>query len=192
MAAAAAAGLIPLPAAVLNETGILGIRATSPAALSGPRGGGPQPFVGLLDCGASFSALNWQAAALAGLPPKGDPAYGTHSKRDVGVAVVGVDGRPQVLPLVQVQFSFLGDARRGPGGGYEFESPPAGWQPWAPVLAAVGDLPVFSQLLSRDPGTTFAGPAALVGLDVLSQRRILFGAGDGVRGRGRKLLVAAR
>lgn len=31
-AAAEAAGLVPLPAAVLNETGILGIRATSPAA----------------------------------------------------------------------------------------------------------------------------------------------------------------
>lgn len=47
VAAAEKDGLVPVPAAVLNETGILGIRATSPAA---PRA---QPFVGIIDCGVS-------------------------------------------------------------------------------------------------------------------------------------------
>lgn len=33
-----------------------------------------------------------QAAALAGLPPKGNSAY---NSRDKGVALIGVDGKPQ-------------------------------------------------------------------------------------------------
>lgn len=47
----------------------------------------------MLDCGASFSALNWQAAALAGLPPRGDAGY---AKGPGGVAIIGMDGQPQV------------------------------------------------------------------------------------------------
>lgn len=181
-----AAGLVDVPAAVLNETGVLGIRATSPkarktrlrrcfdrhaaaeacldrhavagASASPPAGrsapsqlcrslccgapaAGGQPFVGMLDCGASFSALNWQvslksgsytlvdmhflrvmywcsrywhklpfqickpaaaapapqcqAAALAGLPPRGDRSYGQPAKGQ-GVAIIGMDGKPQV------------------------------------------------------------------------------------------------
>lgn len=55
---------------VVNESGLLAIRATAPGAPS------PQPFTALLDCGASFSAINWAAARLAGLPPQGDRAFG--------------------------------------------------------------------------------------------------------------------
>lgn len=90
-----------MPAAVLNETGVLGIRATSPKArktrltrcfhrhaaaeaCAGPPAwqkrpsqlcrslccvapaAGGQPFVGMLDCGASFSALNWQVSLEPG------------------------------------------------------------------------------------------------------------------------------
>lgn len=38
-----------------------GIRVTGPKAASA------QPFVGIVDCGASFSAVNWAAARLLGL-----------------------------------------------------------------------------------------------------------------------------
>jgi len=41
--------------------GVWGIRTTSPKAASS------QPFVGIVDCGASFSAVNWAAARLLGL-----------------------------------------------------------------------------------------------------------------------------
>lgn len=51
--------------------------------------------MGLIDCGASFSALNWPAAALAGLPARGDAAYGSAAVPALGVVVVGVDGKPQ-------------------------------------------------------------------------------------------------
>ncbi|KAL4421485.1 hypothetical protein ABPG75_010776 [Micractinium tetrahymenae] len=184
VAAAAAAGLVEVPAAVLNETGVLGIRATSPAAAQ--RGG--QPFVGILDCGASFSALNWKAAVLAGLPPKGDAAYNT---RERGVAIVGVDGKPQVLPTTSVQFSFAGAPHRAEGGGgLRFDPPPAGWRPWDPVTAAVGELPVFSLMLG-DGSRPYEGPAALLGLDVLSQRRVVISAGAGRSGRARQLWVSA-
>lgn len=175
---AAGAGLVEVPAAVLNETGVLGIRATSPQANAGKGGrggGGRQPFVGIIDCGASFSAMNWKAAALAGLPPKGDPAYRTSDPSRPSVAILGIDGRPQQVPTIPVQLTFVGDARRAGGdgkGGVTFASPPATWRPWAPVDAAVADLPVFSQLLG-DGRTPFDGPAALIGLDVLTQRRIM-------------------
>lgn len=181
-AAAFAAGLAGVPAAVLNETGVLGVRLTSPAAAAH----GAQPFVGVVDCGASFSALNWQAAALAGLPPRGDARYGTPGQ---GVATIGVDGRPQILPFASVQFTFAGNARRADGGAVVFDPPPPGWKPWAPVAAAVGDLPVFAQLLG-DGRTPFAGPAGLIGLDVLSQRRVVVGAGTGRSGRERQLFVS--
>lgn len=182
VAVAEAAGLVDVPAAVLNETGVLGIRATSPKAPGG------QPFVGMLDCGASFSALNWQAAALAGLPPRGDRSYGQPSKGQ-GVAIIGMDGKPQVLPITEVQFTFAGAASKEADGRYRFEAPPAGWRPWQPVQAAVGDLPVFAQLFG-DGRTPFSGPAALLGLDVLSQRRLVIGAGVGAKGRARPLLVS--
>eukprot|EP00887_Chlorella_sp_A99_P000088 scaffold16.g88.t1 len=185
LAAAQVAGLVEVPAAVLNDTGILGIRVTSPEGAAR----GKQPFVGLLDCGASFSAINWQAAALAGLPPRGDPAYGVPGQPTQGVAIVGVDGKPQTLPITEIQVTFVGDVSRGGDGGLSFAPPPAGWRPWAPVQVAVGELPAFAQLLSRDGKTPFKGPAMLVGLDVLSQRRVVIGAGYGKEGRARQLYV---
>lgn len=107
--AAAGVGMVEAPAAVLNETGLLGLRITSVAALqksatataasgaaaaSSSGGGsgaataaglpGVQPFVGIVDCGSSFTVLNWAAAALAGLPPKGAHARGDRRGRDWG------------------------------------------------------------------------------------------------------------
>ena len=43
---------------------------------------------------------------------------------------------------------------------------------FAPVQLAVGDIPAFSTILGdgREP---YKGPAALIGLDILSQRRII-------------------
>jgi hypothetical protein len=55
-------------------------------------------------------------------------------------------------------------------------------------MAAVGDLPVFSQLLG-DGRTPFTGPAALIGLDVWGQRRVVIEAGKQA-GRKRRLFVA--
>jgi hypothetical protein len=242
---------VEVPAAVLNESGILGIRATAPAAAGGNGAGSSQPFVGIVDCGASFSALNWKAAALAGLPPKGDPSYATGrdgrpapgSGGAGGVAVVGMvrggagpallcplqhqlaalrgantlllrlaacsaahtcmtthpssrtslpallqDGRPQVVPTAPVQFTFAGAAAKE-GGRYRFEQPPPAWRPWQPVVAAVGDLPVFSMLLG-DGSQPFDGPAAVIGLDVLSQRRVVVAAGAHAAGRARQLFVS--
>eukprot|EP00877_Chromochloris_zofingiensis_P014880 jgi/Chrzof1/9646/Cz04g10250.t1 len=179
---AAEAGLAELPAAVLNETGILGIRttSTSPYAVQ-------QPFVGIVDCGSSFSALNWSAAQLAGLPPKGDRAYANSPK----IFGLGVDGSPQPLPTTRVQLTFAGEPAKDRQGNLSFAPPAPGWQAWDSVGAAVGDLPVFSQLLG-DGRKPFTGPAALIGLDVLAQRRFIIGAGVGAQGRRRRLFIAKR
>lgn len=41
--------------------------------LTGPKAASSQPFVGIVDCGASFSAVNFAAARLLGLlEPNGD------------------------------------------------------------------------------------------------------------------------
>lgn len=96
---------------------------------------------------------------------------------------------PQVLPTTQVQLTFAGAASKDGAGRYSFAPPPPSWRPWQPVLAAVGDLPVFAQLFG-DGRTPFNGPAALLGLDVLSQRRVVIGAGVGVKGRARPLLIS--
>lgn len=90
-----------------------------------------------------------------------------------------------------------GDARKDSSGGIIFEPPSKDWKPWAPVQAAVGDLPVFSQLLgdgnARQP---FKGPAALIGLDVLAQRRVVLEAIPPALartvGRRRRLFVAKK
>ncbi|GBF88288.1 hypothetical protein Rsub_01000 [Raphidocelis subcapitata] len=179
---AEAAGLIPIPAAVVNESGLLAIRATSPGAPS------PQPFTALLDCGASFSAINWAAARLVGLPAKGDRAY----QRGPQIYSLGVDGRPAPYPTHPLRLTFSGEPSKQ-GGALTFAPPPAGWTPWASVDAAVGDLPVFAQLLGDADGRApFSGPAVLVGLDVLSQRRTFLCAGAPGSGRRRRLYVAGR
>lgn len=95
-----------------------------------------------------------------------------------------------MLPTTQVQFTFVGAASKAPGGKYSFAPPAAAWRPWQPVQAAVGDLPVFAQLLG-DGRKPYDGPAALLGLDVLSQRRVVIGAGVGQAGRARPLFMSA-
>jgi hypothetical protein len=202
---------------VVNESGLLAIRATSPGAPS------PQPFTALLDCGASFSAINWAAARLVGLPARGDRAYqrgpqiyslvrprggaqraegrlipgGSAVRRRGGKArrrcaraapcaarrigpfthlhpfashpipspprppaPQGVDGRPAPYPTHPLRLTFVGDPSKDRGGQLIFAPPAAGWTPWDPVDAAVGDLPVFAQLLGdADSQTPFSGPA---------------------------------
>lgn len=82
-------------------------------------------------------------------------------------------------------------------GGFVFEAAAKEWKPWAPVMAAVGDLPVFSQLLGDgNTRTPFKGPAALIGLDVLAQRRVVLEALPPAVartvGRKRRLFVAKK
>eukprot|EP00980_Cylindrotheca_fusiformis_P018120 scaffold5827_cov97-Cylindrotheca_fusiformis.AAC.4 len=173
-------GLVEIPAVVINETGLIGVRITVPGA--------PQPILGFLDCGASFSCLNWKAATALGLPPKNDPSY----RNSPAVSAIGVDGRPLLLPAVKKQLTFTGDAiidpkTRAPSG---FESPPPQWKPWNDVMLTVGDIPAFSTILG-DGRTPYQGPAALIGLDVLAQRRVILEAGKG-NSRQRRVYVAPK
>jgi hypothetical protein len=86
-----------------NSAGVLGIRTTSRDAAS------PQPFVGIVDCGASFSAVNWAAARLLGLlQPNGD----LKGKRGPDILSLGVDGRPVPYPTTSVSFTFAGKGER--------------------------------------------------------------------------------
>lgn len=56
-----------VPAAVLNETGVLGIRASAAPGPFWQKQPSQQPFVGIIDCGASFTTVNTQVRALEGL-----------------------------------------------------------------------------------------------------------------------------
>ena len=179
-------GMVEIPSVEINDTGLIGIRLT--AAATGDVRQSQQPVLAFLDCGSTFSAVNAKAAALWGLPtsPR-DPAYQNGPK----MLAVGIDGRPMQLPTIAQSLSFAGEARRDPATGrlLGFDQPPKQWRPWKAVQMVVADLPVFPELLG-DGVTPYLGPAALLGLDVLSQRRVIFEA-DEVRSRRRRLFVSA-
>ncbi|KAG7355088.1 aspartyl protease [Nitzschia inconspicua] len=172
-------GLVEIPAVVINESLLIGIRISTPE-------GNTQPIIGFLDCGSTFSCINWKAAEALGLPPKTDPSY----RNSPAVQALGIDGRPLLLPTVKKQISFVGDPIVDPKSGKPtgFEKPPSNWKAWDPVQVAVGDIPVFSQILG-DGVTPYQGPAALIGLDILSQRRLILEAGTD-NSRARKVAVS--
>jgi Aspartyl protease len=173
--------LVEIPALVINDTGILGIRVTTPTS--------KQPILGFLDCGSSFSVVNWKAAEILGLPPKSDSVY----KKGPKIAAFGVDGRPIELSTLKQELSFLGDAKRDAATGQlsGFVEPPPSWKNWDPVYLAVGDLPVFPELLG-DGVRPYTGPAALIGLDILAQRRFILesAAGNKENTRRRRIFVS--
>ena len=105
--------LVAIPAAVLNESGLEGIRVRSPQQVNA------QPMLGIIDCGASFTTVNTAAAQLLGLPR--DPKeYNSPS-----VSGVGVDGRPMVMPTANIEFTFTGKASKDASGAVKFEEPPS-------------------------------------------------------------------
>lgn len=173
-------GLLEIPAAVINETGLIGIRLSVPGA--------SQPILAFLDCGATFSCMNWKAAVQLGLPEKNDPRY----KRNPSVDAFGVDGRLLKLPTIQQTLTYVGEIEKDPQTGRPvgFAKPPSIWKDWDPIQIAVGDIPAFSTILG-DGVTPFEGPAALVGLDILSQRRVVLAAGDG-KTRLRKVYISPK
>jgi predicted aspartyl protease len=177
-AAAKAAGMVEIPAVIINETGIIGIRLT----VHKP-GTNPQPVLGFIDTGSTFTAVNKLAASILGLgESKGTPA----------IMAVGIDGRLLQLPTTKAPLSFVGDPVRDPASGQlaGFQPPPDSWKAWDPVLVAVGDLPVFPSLLG-DGVRPFTGPAALIGLDVLAQRRVILEAAM-ERSRQRRIFVSPK
>jgi len=165
--------LVEVPAALLPG-GVLGVRVAGAAQ--------KQPFLGIVDCGASFSTLSPGAASLAGVEAS-SPNAGSQT-RLVGV---GIDGRPLPLPLADKPAALRlvgnpGASSRGGG--------PGGAASAFPVLAAlpevrcaVSQLPVFYEVLGAEAG----GVAALIGLDVLAQGRLLFAAPSGDGGRARSI-----
>eukprot|EP00816_Leptocylindrus_hargravesii_P010377 CAMPEP_0196822242 /NCGR_PEP_ID=MMETSP1362-20130617/82704_1 /TAXON_ID=163516 /ORGANISM="Leptocylindrus danicus, Strain CCMP1856" /LENGTH=396 /DNA_ID=CAMNT_0042201743 /DNA_START=79 /DNA_END=1265 /DNA_ORIENTATION=- len=160
-------GLVEVPGAVLNESGLLGIRALSPGQPSN------QPVVGIIDCGSAFSIVNWKAAELLGMPSRDNLDAYRGSPEIIGL---GLDGGQIRMPTRSVPLTFCGDAVRDPQSGrVSFEPPPSNWKPWESVVA-VGDLAVFSSLLG-DGKSPYNGPAVLIGLDILSQRQVVLEAG---------------
>ena len=102
---------------------------------------------------------------------------------------IGIDGRRFQLPTAKKTLTFTGDSLLDPSTGRPigFQPPTSNWKPWNAVEVAVGDLPVFSSALG-DGVRPFTGPAALVGLDILAQRRVIFETGTG-NTRLRRILV---
>ena len=157
------AGMISVPAAIVNdETYLLAIRITSEKSLEKKL----QPFLGIVDVGASFSTCSWEAAKLLAELPRNKIAYiGSPT-----VMAVGVDNKPIPMPMKHVTLTFLGGAPQDEDSKVQFEQPPPEWKPWNKVKVGVGDLPVCSLALG-DKDHPFKGPAAIIGLDVLSQRK---------------------
>ncbi len=167
-------GMIEIPATVINETGLLAIRVKKP--------GLNQPVVALLDCGSAFSVVNWAATTFLGM---------STDKKDYqnlpAIQGIGVDGKSIQLPISpQQSLTFVGEPRMDQGRIVGFQEPPTDWRFWKPISLAVGDLPAFSNVLG-DGVTPYRGPAVLIGLDILSQRRIIFKGSDT---RRRQIFIA--
>lgn len=174
--------MVAIPAVVINETGLIGIRLTTPQS--------EQPILGFLDCGSSFSAMNWLAASYLNLPVSKQDIE-QNPTRTPSVLAIGIDGRPLTLPTVSQQFTFRGNALSNDKTGLTgFALPPANFKAWKPVQVAIGDLPAFSSILG-DGITPYKGPAALIGLDILAQRRVVLETGS-TRTRGRRVFVSAQ
>lgn len=158
--------LASIDALVVNETLLLGFRLVNALSTKDSSGDGvaTQPFLGVVDCGASFSVVNWQAANLLGLPSQNDKSW----KKKPAVTGVGVDGKPQLLSTTDIQLSYVGGQKTKAS----FTAPPSDFMPWDKIQVAVGDLPVFTQLLG-DGRTPYKGAAGIVGLDILTQRRLI-------------------
>lgn len=171
-------GLVEIPAVVINETGLIGVRLLTP--------GVQQPVLAFLDCGSTFTAMNWSAASYLGLPPKEDAVY----KKSPSILALGIDGHPIQLPTVSQELTFVGDITTDQKSGRPigFAAPPTNWKPWKSVQLAIGDLPAFQTVLG-DGITPYKGPAALLGLDILAQRRVILETGAD-RTRRRRLLVS--
>ena len=127
------AGLATVEAVVVNETLLLGFRIVSSSAQKDDAGGiAAQPFLGVVDCGASFSVVNWAAASLLGLPAQNDASW----KKSPAVTGMGVDGRPQLLPTKSIGLSYVGNPKSRTN--MSFEGPPSDFKPWDQVQMAVG------------------------------------------------------
>lgn len=91
---------------------------------------------------------------------------GVSPEKSVEIMVIGVDGRPLKLPLAKKVLLPLGGSPRE-GGGWETAVS------LATDTVAVGNMPALTAFVGDE-----SKPCVLLGLDVLSQRRILFAAGD--------------
>jgi hypothetical protein len=164
-------GMVEIPVGVINDSLLLCTRITGKAVGSKKESNvqQKQPFLGIIDSGSTFSAVNWKAAQLLGLPTKNSLTY----LKPPAIVAVGIDNKPLYLPTKNVEFTFAGKAITNDNGEIVGFAPPAPeWKPWKPVLTGIGDLPIFELLLGTDK-TPFHGPAALIGMDVLSQRRVI-------------------
>ena len=175
--------MIVISDGVINDTGLLGLRLTNN---NNDISGSPnkQPVLGIIDTGASFSTVNWAAAPYLGIPSKENEEAYRNSPKILGL---GIDMKPINLSTTNLSFTFLGESYRDSNSGQLlFKNPPSNWKPWNEVTVAVGDLPVFSQLLGNGV-KSYNGPAVLLGLDILSQRRMILETG---RGRKRNLYIS--
>ena len=200
-------GMVEIPIAVINESLVLGTRMTASAGTPKPKETKEeqeqkQPFLGIIDSGSTFSAINWEAAKLIGLPQKNSLTY----LKPPGIMAVGLDNKPLYIPTKKIQFSYCGypmmssqSKAKGEEAGNDkqkndrivvgFEAPPKEWKPWNPVLTGIGDLPLFELVLGTKD-KPFDGPAALIGMDILSQRRVILESCDGKERRQGRMFVS--
>ncbi|CAJ1393119.1 unnamed protein product [Effrenium voratum] len=121
----------------------------------------------LVDSGSANSVVNWPAASLLFGIKQGDKIV-----RDAPrIRAIGVGGGTIDMPLLRFSIGLVGEGD---------SLPPS------PVRVAIGDAEVFAEIFGREEsggwpfglGTKPLKPAALIGQDVLSQRRHSFVAAE--------------
>lgn len=185
-------GMVEIPTSVINESLLLGTRITGKLASDKQKQEEyKQPFLGIIDSGSTFSAINWEAAKLMGLPPKSN-VMKYNPLTSPPIMASGMDNKPLYLPTKKIQFTFCGDVIENKDHKIiGFESPPETWTPWKPVMAAIGDLPIFELLLGTETNP-YKGPAGIIGMDILSQRRVILEAAPPNWNKGKKIQLSRR
>jgi hypothetical protein len=173
--AAREAGMTAVPVSLIPGD-ILGVRVAA--------GDGKQPFLGIVDLGAAFSLMNTPAGITSKLPLTNEPG-------ETGISATGVDGRATMLASRTTDLVMLGFnqyTENAQWGDSESLSEPDMLK-FERIRTGVGEVAVFEQLLST-PGHPWKGPAGLLGLDVWTKTRIMFGAApEGFLGRERTIYI---
>jgi hypothetical protein len=115
----------------------------------------------------------------------------TNEPGETGISATGVDGRATMLASRTTDLVMLGFnqyTENAQWGDSESLSEPDMLK-FERIRTGVGEVAVFEQLLST-PGHPWKGPAGLLGLDVWTKTRIMFGAApEGFLGRERTIYI---
>jgi predicted aspartyl protease len=152
------------------------------AAEDAPRDPAP-PILGIIDTGATYTIINWEAAKALGIY-EDDPWLESAKK----VNMMGVEGKKQNMPIIRMSMDICGFTEAPapvPYGAEDEDEDSKGWLMSGmevdesacikfkeEAIVGIGNIN-FENLMRRQDEGPYKGPAAIIGQDLLMQKRYL-------------------